>query len=45
MNKRPRRFLNEYDVERALSLENYVDDKIVLANILQKDLDILQNHA
>jgi len=34
MNERPRRFLNKYDIKRALSLENCVDDEIVLVNIL-----------
>jgi len=37
----PRWLLDEYDVERELCFENGVDNEIVLANILRKDMNVL----
>ena len=44
MNDRPRRFLNKDYIEVWLNLENSIDDKMVLANVLWKNLEVFQNH-
>ena len=44
MGDGPRWFLDENNVELWLSLEYSVDDEVVLANILWKDIKISQNH-
>ena len=43
-NDRPRGFLDKDYVEVWLDLENSVDDEIVLANVLWKNLEVFQNH-
>ena len=43
-NSYPRWFLDEDDIEIVVDFEDSVDDEVVLSNILQKNLQILQNH-
>ena len=43
-NDRLRQFLDKNNVKVWLSLKDSVDNKIVLANILRKDIEIFQNH-
>ena len=43
-NDRPRRFLNKDYIEVWLNLENSIDDKMVLANVLWKNLEVFRNH-
>jgi len=45
MNFGPRGFLDEDDVELALSLKNGIDDEGVFLNILQKDFEIFHNYS
>ena len=41
----PRVFLDEDNVELALSLENCVDDEEVFPNVLQENSEIFHNHS
>jgi len=43
MNFRPRRFLDENDVELVLGLKEGVDDEGVFVKILQKNFDVQPN--
>ena len=43
-NDRPRRFLDKDYVKVWLGLENSIDNEIVLANVLWKNLEVFQNH-
>jgi len=45
MDFRPRRFLDEDDIELDLSLENNVDNEWVLLDILWKDPEISYDHC
>ena len=45
MNFGPRGFLDEDNVELALSLKNGVDNKGVFPNILQNNFEIFHNHS
>ena len=44
-NFRPRRFLDENNVELVLGLKKGVDDEGVFANILQKNFEVFHNHS
>jgi len=44
-NFRPRRFLDENDVELVLGLKKGVDDEGVFTNILQKNFEVFHNHS
>jgi len=37
--------LNENNVKLLVGFQNYVSEKLVLSNILQKKLDVFNNHA
>jgi len=45
MDFRLRGFLDEDDVELALSLKNDVDNKRVFPNVLQKHFEIFHDHS
>ena len=44
MNFRPERFLDKKDIELILGFKDGIDDDGVLANVLQKNLEIFHNH-
>ena len=44
-NFRPRRFLDENDVELVLGLKKGVDDEGVFMNILQKNFEVFHNYS
>ena len=44
-NLRPRRFLDENDVELVLGLKESVNDERVFSNILQKNFEVFHNHS
>jgi len=44
-NLRPRRFLDENDVELVLDLKKSVNNEGVFSNILQKNFEVFHNHS
>lgn len=45
VNKQPWQFLNENNIEILVGFQNHIGEKLVLLNILQKNLDIFDNHT
>ena len=45
MNSWLRQFLNKNDIKISVSFQNYIGKKLILLNILQKKLDVFNNHT